>query len=180
MAKKKKKPKKKETPVLHFTCSEMTRNCVVCKCIYQDGWWPLNDFGFLPGSLCPVSPYDLCVSGVCAWKFFCFSMCLPIAVAPCSLRVLFAAPFKERLKAHLICKAPQFHKNPTQPPYIPEQTAAILPLILRSPSWLNWHVYWDCRPWGEEFHTFTAALAEPSGDFRQVQEGRIIIFLCFH
>lgn len=152
---------------MHFTCSKMTRNCVVLQ-MYIPRWlMALKWFWFssrVSVSCFPV--WALCVSGVCVKKkFFCFWMFLPIAVAPCSLRVLFAAPFKERLKAHLICKAPQFHKNPTQPPYIPTQTAAILPLILRSPSWLNWHLYWDCRPWREEFHTFTAALAEPSGDF---------------
>lgn len=173
------KKKKKNCFALHLLWNDKKLCCLQ---MYIPRWlMALNDFGFLPGSLCPVSQYELCVCQVCVCeKFFCFWMFLPIAVAPCSLRVLFAAPFKERLKAHLICKAPQFHKNPTQPPYIPKQTAAILPFILRSPSWLNWHVYWDCRPWREEFHTFTAALAEPSGDFRQVQEGRIIIFLCFH
>lgn len=45
-------------------------------------------------------------------RVFCFWMCLPIAVAPCSLRVLFAAPFKERSKAHLSAR----HCNRTQTP----------------------------------------------------------------
>lgn len=121
-----------QTYVLHFTCSEMLR--LSGTHVYHDGWWPWNEFCFLPGARPSVSQYDL---HVCLFvkKFFCFWMCLPIAVAPCSLRVLFAAPFKERLKAHLICKAPQFPKNPTQPLSIPEQTA-ILPF---SPSRLSGH-----------------------------------------
>lgn len=105
------------------------------RCTRKPRWRMALEWVLFPPRARPsVSQYDL---RVCLFvkKFFCFWMCLPIAVAPCSLRVLFAAPFKERLKAHLICKAPQFPKNPTQPLSIPEQTA-ILPF---SPSRLSGH-----------------------------------------
>lgn len=141
--------KEKNQFVLHFTCFAMLRNCVVRRRIMR--WlMALKSFGVSsPGCILSFPVWSSCVWSVCVTKFFCFWMCLPIAVAPCSLRVLFAAPFKERLKAHLICKAPQFPKNPTQPLHMLKQRAAILPLIPGPPFWLNWNVYWDCRPRGK-------------------------------
>lgn len=96
-------------------------------------------------------------------------MCLPIAVAPGSLWVLFAAPFKERLKAHLICKAPQFTKSPPSPSTLLGKgaiPATVEPLL-------------GLGPWGEN-STLAAALAEPSGDAGRGQKGLVIIFLCLH
>lgn len=111
-------------------------------------------------------------------KFFCFRMCLPIAVAPCSLRVLFAAPFKERSKAHLICKAPQFHKIPTQP--LHSSAVGRHPVNSEVAFLANWECPLGLPAWREEFHTLAAVLAEPSGDSGLGQKGPVIIFLCFH
>lgn len=138
-------------------------------------------------SLPLVSQYDLHVCFVCE-KFFCFWMCLPIAVAPCSLRVLFAAPFKERLKAHLICKAPQFHKNPTQPLYIPKQMArehatiraSVLPLFPRSPFWLNWKRLLRLQAKERKIPHLRCSISRTLLRFWSDTEGPIIIFLCFH
>lgn len=89
-------------------------------------------------------------------------MCLPIAVAPGSLRILFAAPFKERLKAHLICKAPQFPKNPTSLSTFlstrPPSSRSVLVAFLAKLEGLRRRQAVEGAP-----HSATE-LAEPSGD----------------
>lgn len=122
--------------------------------------------------------YDL---HVCLFvrRVFWFWMCLPIAVAPCSLRVLFAAPFKERLKAHLSARHCNFIQNPhslcifKQPGKKTWQSC--VPSSRVNP-WVAFLAKWGCLL---RLHTFLPALAGPSGDPGWRREGQVIVFLCF-